>query len=449
MSTLNENLNKVPYYSSWKAIILFIIIIILQPREATFFAIRPSDIWLLFCLFLQVKNGFNSHINISCRLLIKYYGFFIGILAIIATIVQASYNRISLDISFLFQFYFFLRFLLIYKFVENILSIAKIEDELKLWKSYTFLGIFILILSFLEFYDIGSFKLIMMGLYYSRPEDTVEEYLVQADRLAGVMGNPNTTAIFMLTTLTYPLLRIINSSDKIIKTLFFLIYVIAVVYSLIVLSGSRTAIFILLVIVLFAFIVAFRRLKYFLTFLFLTLLLVGIGFYFSNHLQFEVSVQDRIKEMINPQNNVEISVKGLGKWSGRYELWKNRLDTFHNKGNPLAAIIGMGYTKAYTDYADNGFLTTLINNGMIGFFLKLTLYYLFITAGLYRAFRYFFMSKLDYSSLAFGLNALALLIMELTIDITDHYRLGQLFFLLLSATMILNIKAFSVRTDFD
>lgn len=175
---------------------VFVIILIFQPTKATFFAIRPSDVWLLICLFFQIRYGYNISIPFRNRFLIKNYGLFMGILAIIATVIQASYAYLSLDISFIFHFYRFLRFLLIFKFVENVLANFSSEDAHRFWRVYTLIGIVVIIISFLEFNDIQPYKLILMGLYYERPEYASAEYLIKVDRLAGVFGNANTTAIF-------------------------------------------------------------------------------------------------------------------------------------------------------------------------------------------------------------------------------------------------------------
>jgi hypothetical protein len=130
-------IKKNPFYCSWVSFSVFVYILIFQPTRATFYAMRPSDVWLLFCLFLQVKNGFKITFHFQSRFLIKNYGLFLGVLAIIATIIQASYMNLSLDLSFISNFYRFLRFLLIFKFIENVLANFSDEDSKKFWNVYT------------------------------------------------------------------------------------------------------------------------------------------------------------------------------------------------------------------------------------------------------------------------------------------------------------------------
>jgi hypothetical protein len=442
----NSNfVNRNPFYNSWIGLIVFIFILIFQPGNATFFAFRPSDFWLLLCLFLQYKNGYNTILPFRSRLFLRNYGLYFGVLAIIATLVQAFYINLSFDISFVAQFYRFLRYLLIFKFVENLLANFTSDDSEKFWRTYTLMGIFILILSFLEFNDIGPFKMLMMNLYYSRPEDTIDEYIIQADRLAGVMGNPNTTAILLVTTIIYPLLNIVNKGSRLMKRMLYLVYVLGIVYALVVMTGSRTAIFISLLMIAIILLATSRRLKDLILVVVVALFVIIIGAFFYQQFKSEIVIQDRISESIQGPE-FQFSLKGIGEWTGRYYVWQDRITTFQSKGNQLAILIGMGYTQAYEDYADNGLLSTFINNGLIGLILKLFLFYIFITSGFFRAIRFYFHFKMDYPDLVFAVCAFALLLMELTIDLIDHYKLGQLFYLFLSMIMIINGKIFSTNS---
>lgn len=432
--------NRPPFYSSWIGLSIFVFILIFQPGKATFFAIRPSDVWLWYCLFLQFKNGYNIIFPFKNRLIIKNYGLFIGILAIIATLIQASYANLALDISFVFQFYFFLRFLLIFKFVENILGNFTSDDAQKFWRVYTLMGIIVLILSYLEFNDIKAFKLLMVNLYYESPADSITGYLIQVDRLCGILGNPNSTAILLVTTLPYPLLKIANKGSWLMDRIIYGAYVLVTAYVLVVMTGSRSAIFISLLMPVIILIAASRRLKDLLLVVTVTLLLTAIGAYLYHRFESKIIVQDRITESIRGAEDYQLSTEGLGKWTGRYDLWQDRLNTFNREGNQLAILLGLGYTKAYEDYADNGLLSAFINNGLIGLILKLFLFYIFITSGFLRAIRHYVHFEIDYLNLAFAFSAFALLLLELTIDVIQHYKLGQLFYLFLSISILSLLK---------
>jgi len=436
-------IKKNPFYTSWIAIAVFVFIIIFQPAKATFYAIRPSDVWLLFCLFLQVKNGYNLIIHFRNRFLIRNYGLFMGILAIIATLIQASYSNISLNTAYIFNFYRFLRFLLIFKFVENILFYFSSNDAQKFWRVYTLIGIVVLILSFIEFNNFMSLRLLLTNLYFEMPEEYLEVYLVNAERLHGVMGNCNATAILLVSTLTYPLLSIVNIGGRPINKILYIVYVFLVVYVLVVMTASRTSIFISLIILVLILFAASRRLKEAFLAVSIMIILTATGIYLYHRFESEIIVQDRITKTFQGEEDFQLSAEGLAKWANRSEMWQERFKTFQNEGNQLAIILGLGYTGAYKDYADNGLIASFINNGITGLILKLFLFYIFIKFGLIRAIRYFRWFEIDFPCLAFSISAFSLLLWELTADLTEHYKLGQLFYLFLSIAMIINGKIFS------
>jgi hypothetical protein len=440
-------IKKNPFYSSWIALAVFVFILIFQPAKATFYAIRPSDVWLLFCLFLQVQNGYYITIHFRNRFMIRNYGLFMGVLAIIATLIQASYSNISLNSAYIFNFYRFLRFLLIFKFVENILFYFSSNDAQKFWKVYTLIGIVVLILSFFEFNNIMSSRLILTDLYFEMPEEYLEVYLVNPERLHGVMGNCNATAILLVSTLTYPLLSIVNIEGRLINKILYIVYVFFVVYVLVVMTASRTSIFISLLIPVIILFAASRRLKEVFLVVSVMIILTISGILLYHRFESKIIVQDRITKAIQGDESLKFSSEGFGKWSGRNELWQERFKTFENEGNQLAILLGLGYTQAYKDYSDNGLISAFINTGLTGLILKLFLYYIFIKYGLLRAIRYFRWFEIDFPCLAFAISALALLLWEFTADLTEHYKLGQLFYVFLSIVMIINAKIFSINSQ--
>ncbi len=433
-----------PLYCSWKTLVIFIILIIFEPPKLTFYAIRPSDCWLLICLLFQYINGYNIILPFRNRFLVKNYGLFIGILAFIATLIQASSAGLTLDISFIFEFYRFLRFLLIFKLVENILNDFTSYDAARFWRVYTLMGITIMVLSFLEYNSIQPFKQTIMDLYYERPQSELEDYLIKVDRLAGVMGNPNTTAMLFVTTLTYPLLKIGSKGNSLINRLFYTAYILAAIYVLLVMTGSRTSILALAVLFAFILLAKSNQLKELMLFLLVLILFSILAFYLYQHFKSEAVIQNRITEALSGKNS---PAPAENKFAGRYVLWQDRFKTFANEGNPLALLIGLGYTKAYPEYADNGFISAFINNGLIGLILKLFVFYIFITSGFIRAIIDYRHSKLDSSFLAIALSAFALIIWEFTADLTEHYKLGQLFYLFLSMIMIINPNAAQMDND--
>jgi hypothetical protein len=119
-------------------------------------------------------------------------------------------------------------------------------------------------------------------------------------------------------------------------------------------------------------------------------------------------------------------------------VWQENYRVFKKEGNPFAFMLGLGYTKAYRDYSDNGFISAFINNGLIGLILKLILFYIFFASGFLKSIINYRNLIIPFTFLAFGMSSFALLLWELTADLTEHYKLGQLFYLFLSVTLIIN-----------
>jgi O-antigen ligase len=202
-------------------------------------------------------------------------------------------------------------------------------------------------------------------------------------------------------------------------------------------TGSRSSIFTLAVMVAVFIYSKIHKLEELLLVFVLTLLLAVAGFILYNQFKSEIIIQDRVTETIQGEK-FEFSLTGIAKWSGRYDLWQHRFNTFKLEGNQLAILIGIGYTIPNEDYADNGFISTLLNNGIIGLLLKLLLFYIFLTKGFFRAIRHYRKNEIDSPYIVFAFGAFAILMWEMTADMTDHYKLGQLFFLFLSIALFIN-----------
>lgn len=438
---MNPNLIK-PFYSKWSALSIFVSLLICQPATFTFYAIYPSDIWLLLCITLQYLTKYNNVIYIRNRFIILNYGLFLGLLALLATIVQALYANISLNTNFIFHFYRFFRFVLIFKFTENIFSNSYSHYSRNFLKVYTIIGLLILILSILEFYQIGPLKSIMIRFYFSANEYLLEEYVSNVlKRLYGILGNPNATAIVLLSTLIYPLLRVVNRDCSMIKRGYYTLFFLAVLYVLFVMTGSRTAIFVLIFILFIIIISSLKKIQDSITVILLILMVTFLGLTLFHRFESKISVQDRILESFS-KDEFQLSAEGIANWSGRGDLWKDRFRTFKREGNPFAIFIGMGYTKAYKDYSDNGFISTFMNNGLIGLTLKLFLFFIFTTGGCIKAVYNFRNSKINLTALSVALSTLVFALWELTADMLEHYKVGQIFYLFFSMTLILNSEKF-------
>ena len=99
----------------------------------------------------------------------------------------------------------------------------------------------------------------------------------------------------------------------------------------------------------------------------------------------------------------------------------------------------MGYTKKYEDYSDDGFLGSFVNNGIIGLFLKLYLYYLIFILGIKNGIHLFRKYNI-YIIISLVLIVTIFLMSEITIDTLEHYKLSQLFYLFISLNILYNFK---------
>lgn len=156
-----------------------------------------------------------------------------------------------------------------------------------------------------------------------------------------------------------------------------------------------------------------------------------------------IKFQERILNVFSGEmsggNKINYSIKGFGEITGRSELWNNRIKTFSKHGNPISIIFGLGYTKIYEDYSDDGFLGSFINNGISGLLLKLYLFYLVIILGIKNGI-YLFRRNNNYIIISLVLIVTIFLMSEITMDTVERLKLGQLFYLFISLLLIYNIK---------
>lgn len=422
----------------WTLVSIFILILVFQPSNLTFHAVRPSDLWLWMCLFVQYNNKTKKKTKIIGTSFIGRYGLYMGALAIFSTLVQAIYAGIELEYSFLFHFYRFFRYVLIFIFIKNVFCSSDSAGLEKLLKFYSIMGCVVVFFGFLEYRAIQPFQMILVGLYSEVSLSTLEDYLGGFVRLFGVFGNPNATAIFIITTVVSPLFYALllgkSWKYKLVNTLF----VFVSLYALVVMLGSRTALLAFVAVFLLIGVASLNSAKNTFIFGLSVLLFCGLVYFSYGKYQEEFVVQDRILTAILDSKNQLTTFGGIAVWTGRNELWTDRLQVLDEKGSFLAPIIGLGYTKKYKDYADNGLLSAYINNGLIGLFLKLVLYYYSIVYVFARIIKGYRDNKYGIPELSSGLIVFVLMFWDLTADMTEHYKIGQLFYVFLSISILMS-----------
>src|SRR5579875_1109320 len=115
-------------YNSWKAAAIFLLLLIFQPVYWTFFAFRPSDVWLLWCLVNQEKQNETLRQETKLWNFFLYFGIVMGGLSVLGSVLQFLQFDAPIKGDIFFQFYKWSRFSLIFLLISNI-SIT--EREIK------------------------------------------------------------------------------------------------------------------------------------------------------------------------------------------------------------------------------------------------------------------------------------------------------------------------------
>jgi len=430
---------KNPFYNSWIALIVFVALIIFIPYKVSFLSFKVSDFWLVLCLVLQHANGFNRKLDFRNRGFLKNFGLWMGLIALAGTLFQALQDETPLNPVFLNDFYRFFRYFLIFKFVENIISGSNGRDLVRYLSWYTVLGAIAVVFAFLEFYSVGVFQNMILNFYYVVPDQTFDEYIKEFGRLLGVMGNSNTTAIYLTSTMVFPAFSLVTRRTHLLNKLLFVLYLLLTLYVVIFMTASRTSIVISIFLFIFLVVLSFSRIKIFFRFLFVVTLSVILGIYYFIQYDSDVVIADRVVYFFEGRSTQGEKV-GFIESLGRNELWKNRYNIFVHHAHPLAILTGMGYTKVYKDYSDNGMLSAFFNGGLLSLSLRLILYFIAIRYGLLAAFSRYWRSNNQSLGLILATVSIVFLSWELTADSIEHVKIGQIFYLFFSATFIIACK---------
>jgi hypothetical protein len=367
-----------------------------------------------------------------------------GITAVIATIFQAEQDGMSIEPVFFSHFYRFFRYLLIFKFSENVILSSHPKDFLKFLNAYTVIGTIVIVLSFLEFYSVGPVQKMIVSLYFVVPDQTFAEHFKESGRLSGVMGNSNATGIFMTSTIVYPVFSLALRNNKSMKKILFLVYLLAAIFVIVVMTASRTSIIISGLIFILLLLFSFSKIQNAIRFAFVFVSAVLLGVFFYTQFASEFVIPDRV---VNISEGKDTRGESAGFWEtvGRNELWKDRLTTYQNHAHPFAALVGMGYTKLYKDYSDNGLISSFFNLGLGGALMRLFLYYLVIRYCVIRSFKNFKRSNNNYHPIILGTISFVFILWEFTAETIEHIKIGQLFYLFFCATYIYNAYYFRLK----
>jgi hypothetical protein len=425
-------------FNSWLSLVIFMALVIFVPYRVSFFTFKYSDFWLVMCLFYQYYNGWSAFIPFNGRNFLKNFGLVMGITAVIGTMMQALKDGTPVSLDFLSHFYRFIRYLLIFKFVENILMAAKPVEIPKILNGYTLIGSVVLLFSFIEYNHIQPFSTTILSWYYIYEPEMLSEYLLQINRLSGIMGNPNATAIFITTTLIYPVFSLIKKPENLHTKIFFIIYILLGAYVIVVMTASRSSIIFLTFIVIYSIFISFSSLYMAVRNILMIAISILVLLFVLNTYQVNIEFSDRVKYLAEGKDS-RGKKTGMLELTGRDKLWQDRIETFKTNADTFTLFFGMGYTKKYSDYADNGLLGSFLNLGFIGFIFRLLLYVITIKLLFNYSFKIFKGTR-SVNALILSLVSFIFLAWELTADTVEHIKIGQLFFLFISAGFVLVSK---------
>lgn len=419
------------FFNSWFSLAVFVVLVIFVPYRVSFLSLKPSDFWLFAVLFYQYNSGNNFSIQFKGRKLLVRFGIILGITAVLGTFLQAFSDGTPINAAFISHFYRFFRFFLIFKFVENIVLSNSFTVSEKFLKTYTWIGGVVFLMSFIEYFYIQPYSSIILGLYYVAPEETLTSYLHEIGRLSGVMGNPNATAITILSFLIFPSILLIQKQSSFMVKLISISFVFTGIYILLIMTASRTAILLSLLLITILLSLSFTKISFFTRLALISISSLVILYFVVDAFQISFELSDRVLNLAQGRNTLGEKA-GVIEIMGREFLWKDRIDNFQENGHFLSVITGMGYTKIYKDYADNGLFSSFLNLGLVGLSLRIMIYILVVKLVFKYGIRIFRQDEQQVSIVAFSMIAFFFLAWEITAETVEHIKVGQLFFLFVS-----------------
>jgi len=420
------NLGKEPsFFNSWKFIAFFIFVVFFQPTNIALYAFRFSDLLLFLALLFQVKNENPQTTNFKEYKTLFNLGIAMGSIAFISTFFEYLYLAAPIKSQIFAHFYRWFRFTLILLVVINI-PIGK-KDYEKLIRFFVVMLLIYLPFVYFEFYDLFNVKYFIVNTYLPVLGGGViasDEYIYSFERevftyrAVGFTGNANMSAILYAMASSI-LFANIMYTKKLMSTIFNLIFLFGSLTAIFIVFGSRTAI------VVFVFNT--------LLFLYLNqkdktaVTLKGASIMIASVILFIILlsadlIQGRIISTVEEYDDT----KSVAAVAGRDEFWQSRIDDFIKFGNPASIFIGLGYTKIIEDFADNGFLGTFLNLGIVGLYFHLS--FIFIILKQYKNVK--MVSKFVTHPLIFFMILTSSIYFESTADPLENFKYAQFYVLM-------------------
>jgi len=389
------------------------------------YAFRFSDLLLFLALLFQVKNENPQTTNFKEYKTLFNLGIAMGSIAFISTFFEYLYLAAPIKSQIFAHFYRWFRFTLILLVVINI-PISK-KDYEKLIRFFVVMLLIYLPFVYFEFYDLFNVKYFIVSTYLPVLGGGViasDEYIYSFERevftyrAVGFTGNANMSAILYAMASSI-LFANIMYTKKLMSTIFNLIFLFGSLTAIFIVFGSRTAI------VVFVFNT--------LLFLYLNqkdktaVTLKGASIMIASVILFIILLSaDLIQGRIISTVEEYDESKSVAAVVGRDEFWQSRIDDFIKFGNPASIFIGLGYTKIIEDFADNGFLGTFLNLGIVGLYFHLS--FIFIILKQYKNVK--MVSKFVTHPLIFFMILTSSIYFESTADPLENFKYAQFYVLM-------------------
>lgn len=391
---------------------------------------KVSDFFLLVGLYVNLsKRGFVVYIPHWLRLFF-YLGAVWGCVSLIGTTLQSIASNLQFEIVFISHFFRYFRISLIFFWIYISFDLNYKGELKKLLNLFSLVG-FVYILTNLLMIFSTSFSS-AVEIFYDFELGDFDLFQQEKFRWIGLLGNPNSTGILASLFAVFSLFRLKTDDISFARKLLDFFIFIGAIYILL-LSGSRTALISLLI---FVSLYGYHYLSRKAAFVIIALSLLFLFFAEKSFSLKDLGLNERIVNLLEGEDT-RGEASGLYEIMGRSNLWADRMKTFKEKGHSLAIFFGLGFTKYFKDYADNGLYSAFLNTGLIGLFFHLIIYY--------RSFLYFFGQFRSRLCTTFDIrpivySAMVLLIWDFTADSLVHIKIGQLFFLFLAIIATMSYK---------
>lgn len=426
----------ISFFYKKRILFLFLLVLLFQPSNWTFFALRLSDFILILTFLVQYLFPFQKNNNFKVKnQFFKYFGLYFVVI-LFFSIIFLYLSGFSLQITSFFYLYYFLRFYLIFSICEKIISYNDINIK-QFLNFQIYLSMILIFISFIQYFNIPPFDSILYNLYIEDLSFYQYNKLFDLNRVIGIIGNTNGFSILMATAMPIILFRYLNS--KMIKKIFYLLFLFFIMLTVLIFTSSRTGLLSLIFSFLFIFNFTPNRSK-FLNYISSLLVFLFSGIIIANYIDISEFINFRL---IGIFTLFEESYDSM--IMARYYFWTQQLDTFDFIVYPFKILFGLSYRMNDLNYADNGLLCSYFNSGLVGVFLRLYFYF----QSIFLLIRLRLEALKDVrlmNSLILLVSAFSMLFFEVSSELFEYYKLSQYFYVLLSLSII---NYYKVKASYD